>query len=114
MAYDQFMIAVVLFGGKDATASNNEIWSFDQATSTWMNLKPIDPLPSARSGSSLIFSEASSKLILFGGLLGTGEVAQDAWTFEMSETSTITEETLPETEDPPVIGGTTTTSTLPQ
>jgi N-acetylneuraminic acid mutarotase len=102
MEYDPTSGVVVLFGGWDGTAYYNDTWTFATATSTWTALN-ITGGPSARDSHSLIYDAASNKLILFGGFVGGTDVAQDTWSFGVSDEIPTETTTLPPT------GETTTT-----
>jgi N-acetylneuraminic acid mutarotase len=108
MTYDPTSATVVLFGGWDGTAYYNDTWAFDVTSSTWTDLSPAGEVPEARVGHSIIYDTATSELVLFGGLVGGTNVAQDTWSFGLAE-EIPTEDTVPLTDETDVISGTTTT-----
>jgi N-acetylneuraminic acid mutarotase len=108
MAYDPVSGNMLLFGGWDGASYFNDTWTYTVGNMTWTKLDLADA-PSARISSSLVYSAISNNLILFGGLVGA-DVAQDTWSYGVSEDSSTTDDTLPsDTEDTAVIEGTTTT-----
>jgi hypothetical protein len=76
---------LLYFGGINFAGYNAETWLFTPSTNVWVNLTsnytPGYSCPSARQGASLIYDQAISKFVLFGGQDANG-YKQDTWTFD--------------------------------
>ena len=76
MVFDPKIGKVILFGGSvgmSLTDFVNDTWAYDPGANTWTKLKPKGALPSPRSGHAMVFDPMIGKVILFGGILGSGE-----------------------------------------
>lgn len=80
MAFDSVRNKVVLFGGRDNTTSLGDTWEL--SGSTWTQVFPSGPVPSARSMHSMVFDSTRGKVILFGGWTVTGAIVGDTWEFD--------------------------------
>ena len=82
MEYDPFTKRVILFGGRRASTRLNDTWAYDPATNTWTDLNPAGPVPPAREASDMVYDPSSGRLIMFGGLSGTGDLLNDTWAYD--------------------------------
>ena len=77
-AYDIESDRIVVFN------SIGETWAFDLKANRWENRKP--PLaPSPRCGQSMVYDEASDRMVLFGGFGCTSindPILNDTWTYD--------------------------------
>lgn len=67
MTYDSESDRIILFGGTLIGALSNETWTYDFNTNTWINMKPMPPIPSTRSRHAMAYDSESDRVILFGG-----------------------------------------------
>lgn len=101
VAVDSDRNRVVLFGGAPARggARLNELWEMDLATFAWTNLTPTPLPPSwppARASHGMAYDKIRRRVVVFGGLVVDGFVAQpaDLWEWDVSS-STWTDRTAP-------------------
>ena len=66
MVWDQAGSRVIVFGGKSATGNKNDVWWYYPVTNTWIQ-KFTSSTPTARTGHSMVWDSAGSKVIMFGG-----------------------------------------------
>ncbi len=82
MAYDSGSDRVILFSGAVTTDIHfNDTWAYDYDTNTWTNLSP-PVMPAPRRYASMAYDIESDRIILFGGILGTGGTTGDTWSFD--------------------------------
>jgi N-acetylneuraminic acid mutarotase len=82
MAYDSGSDRVILFSGAVTTDIHfNDTWAYDYDTNTWTNLSP-PVMPAPRRYASMEYDVESDRIILFGGILGTGGTTGDTWAFD--------------------------------
>jgi len=83
-AYDGTTNSLIIFGGFNcATGYYNDVWVLSNANSTsgtpaWHQLSPTGTAPSARKGSSAVYSSSTNTLTVFGGDAG-GAPFDDIW-----------------------------------
>jgi N-acetylneuraminic acid mutarotase len=85
MVYDEAAGRLLLFGGLDDASHKcfNDTWAYDEATNTWMNLKPTGAVPSARAFSCMVYDEDRHKVILFGGWDESASIDfNDTWAYD--------------------------------
>ncbi len=81
MAYDPVRGETVLFGGRDADqVARGDTWVWDGTL--WRQQPDVGELPSPRVFPTLVWDEASERLLLFGGSEGSGAVYRDLWAWE--------------------------------
>ncbi|MFW9793326.1 MAG: kelch repeat-containing protein [Candidatus Thorarchaeota archaeon] len=82
MAYDSGSDRVILFSGAVTQEFHfNDTWAYDYDSNTWTNLSP-PVMPSPRRYASMEYDVESDRIILFGGILGTGGTTGDTWAFD--------------------------------
>ncbi|MCI4350087.1 MAG: kelch motif-containing protein [Thermoplasmata archaeon] len=84
MAYDNADGYLLLFGGYYAAGSRftylNDTWSFSGGV--WNNLSAnLTTAPPARYGGAITFDSADANVVLFGGILTSGQPDNSTWTF---------------------------------
>jgi hypothetical protein len=91
LAYDPVNERALLFGGaslgpSDTIVIRNDLWIFDGTA--WRELTPEEPWPAPRIRSAMVFDEARSSAIIFGGV-GDDPLApfDDTWTWDGSSWS---------------------------
>ena len=77
MAYDPSRGKTVLFGGRDGK-NLGDTWEWDG--SSWTELSPNGPSPSARFGQSMVYDPSLQRLVLFSGLAGA--LTNDTWEWD--------------------------------
>ncbi len=84
MVYDADRQKMVLFGGMSRASADdtyfNETWELDLATTTWTRRVPTTS-PSARAMAAVGYDSARKRVVLFGGVGGTGDL-QDTWEWD--------------------------------
>jgi hypothetical protein len=81
IAYDSSRQRVVLFGGYDGASANNylgDTWEWDG--NSWTQRMPTTS-PPPRSEHALAYDAVRQRLVLFGGLGGSGIYFADTWEF---------------------------------
>lgn len=69
-----------VFGGRGADGKAlGDLWELDLPTLAWVQAQPTGDGPEARAGATLIADPARSRLLLFGGVGGSGALG-DTWT----------------------------------
>ncbi len=81
---------LVLFGGAEATADQNEgffndVWAFSLDHEGWSRIDVEGAAPPARSGHAAAFDEAGQRMLIRGGTHFGGDLA-DAWILELAGT----------------------------
>jgi hypothetical protein len=81
LVYDSVSNRVVMFGGYDLNWNRlNDIWEYNGATKTWVDVTPQSgPLPTRRSGHTMAFDPIRRVIILFGGLDDSHNYLGDTW-----------------------------------
>ena len=90
MAYDTGSDRVILFGGVKVVGGTfveeAETWAYDYNTNAWTDMKPsVQPGP--RHGHGMAYDEVSDRIIVMGGLIGSGSSAvpyQDTWAYNFT------------------------------
>lgn len=93
MVYDSTGQKVILFGGRDASSSFNDLWQWDSGTATWTQLSSTGATPSARYGHAMAYDSNRDKVVVFGGWDASGR-ENDLWEWD-PVTSTWMEIILP-------------------
>jgi N-acetylneuraminic acid mutarotase len=98
MVYDSTNQKIILFGGSTGVAGEElgDTWSYDFATNTWAELRPITK-PSQRFSPSMVYDSVSQKIILFGGAHGTAFL-DDTWIYDCPNNQWT--QVFPETKPP--------------
>ncbi len=84
MAYDAESDRVILFGGQvdnNPDNFNGETWAYDVTANKWTQMKPLSA-PRARSAPELAYDAESDRVILFGGVLSSFEMPNNAWAYD--------------------------------
>ena len=68
MVYDPSTSRVLLFGGTSASGHRfADLWAYDPASNTWIELHPAGDTPGARSDHAMVYDSRDGKILLFGG-----------------------------------------------
>jgi hypothetical protein len=86
MVYDSANNKAVLFGGYELSDPDDETWVYDVASDKWTQ-KGLTTRPFARNGHAMAYDSSNNKVVLFGGLDGSGldgetwlyDVTSDTW-----------------------------------
>ena len=83
MVYDPGTGLHILFGGTnyDEDEVFGELWGYDYATNTWIELPSINP-PSARGWHAMVFHEKASVMVMFGGGDSLNTLTDETWTYD--------------------------------
>jgi hypothetical protein len=74
---------MVVFGGADSAGkARNDLWEHDFATGKWKLLAPVTPPPPKRFGHAAAYDESLDRMIVLGGLSGSGTALGDIWTYD--------------------------------
>jgi len=74
---------MVVFGGRNATYLY-EIWAFDLATETWIDINPTaGSVPSARRTPGSVYDPVGHRMVTWSGQ-GPGGFVNDAWEFDLT------------------------------
>ena len=111
LAFDTSARELVLFGGGSGGPRwcrpgprcglnvLGDTWVFDPGSFGWTSLDPASP-PAARSGQAMVYDSSANRIVMFGGVVLSGQVARllgDTWLYDAAA-NTWTEV---DTEDPP-------------
>lgn len=81
MAYDGLSDRILLFGGiSDVSAYDNGTWSYSFNENTWLEIHPA-PSPPARGDHAMAYDTKSSRIIMFGGVVGGGANPTETWAY---------------------------------
>jgi len=84
--YDSARDRMVMFGGKDATTSYNDVWTLSMGTPAWSSLTPTGTGPTARYGQTGIYDPVRDRMVLFGGNDGGDPLDATVWTIGFAGT----------------------------
>jgi len=83
--YDSANNIMTVFGG-DGTSKSvfNDVWTLSHANGTggtpvWTQLSPTGTAPTARYAHSAIYDSANNRMVVHGGINGSGAVRNDTW-----------------------------------
>ena len=83
MAYDTARDVAVLFGGRDSAGDDGETWEYDVTTRRWTQVVITSATaPAPRRDHALAYDAASGKVVLFGGVAGSGAGVTNGETWE--------------------------------
>jgi N-acetylneuraminic acid mutarotase len=85
MVYDSTTGKVILFGGMSGPVGNpdfNDTWAYDPTANTWTKLSPAGAVPSARDSFSMVYDQATNRVILFGGVGARSPELNDTWVYD--------------------------------
>lgn len=81
--YDPARHRMIVFGGRDGSASFNDIWAFDLSSHTWTDITPASgPMPAARFTPNTVLDSAHNQMLMWSGQ-GTA-FFNDIWSFDLS------------------------------
>ncbi|MBN1320799.1 MAG: hypothetical protein JXA87_08160 [Thermoleophilia bacterium] len=86
MIYDPAAARVILFGGEGPSRGTyllNDIWSYDFAKNTWIELDPSGSLPEKRTACAMVLDPDTGELVLFGGWDGDVFLG-DTWSCDLT------------------------------
>lgn len=81
---------MLLFGGSDVNYDElgqpfgqlfSDLWSYQVASNTWVQLAPSGTPPSARSQHTAVWDPAGNQMLVFGGSDGSGSGLNDLWSY---------------------------------
>jgi N-acetylneuraminic acid mutarotase len=82
MLFDPATNGIILFGGVNAQNSPlGDLWTYDSAENTWIQLRPNGPQPSARTRQVMVYNPVGRAILLFGGGDSDGHVFNDTWAY---------------------------------
>jgi hypothetical protein len=96
LAFDTSARKVVLFGGGSGGPRwcrpgprcglnvLSDLWQYDPGTRQWTALDPASP-PAARSGQAMVYDPTANRIVMFGGVVLTGQIARllgDTWLYD--------------------------------
>jgi hypothetical protein len=80
--YDPVHRWLVVFGGWTYGSVLNDTWVLNLAAQTWTQASPIGSPPAARRGHTAIYDAANGRMLLFGGVAGSG-FYNDLWALSL-------------------------------
>jgi hypothetical protein len=91
MAYDSENDRLLLFGGRSVTGTLlADLWSFDLASSAWIDLTDPGGGPPARQAHTLTYDPVSGDTILVGGVAAEGDtLLGDTWHYRNGWTQAV-------------------------
>jgi len=93
MAYDSNRDRVILFGGRDGFAPNNETWEFDGTD--WLQIQTSNA-PAPREEMGMVYDASLNRVVLFGGCdESTQSVYGDTWWFDGVDWANVTPSNSP-------------------
>jgi N-acetylneuraminic acid mutarotase len=88
MTYDPVTHHLIVFGGLEGSGTPlNDTWAYDPTANSWDELEPSGTLPPARSAHSMTYDPVTHRLIVFGGLEGSGTPLNDTWAYDPTANS---------------------------
>ncbi len=105
MAYDAARRRVVMFGGTSAFATGNlgDTWEWDGTR--FSEVTPASGVrPSARTAAAMVYDAARKRIVMFGGVTGSGSAFGDTWEWD----GTIWRRLTPSNSPPPRWGAAAT------
>jgi hypothetical protein len=86
MVYHPGTDRIILFGGHSQgdVEFSDETWAYDYNSNAWTQLAPASH-PSGRRYHTMVYAEASDKMVLFGGMAGSflkEETSDELWIFD--------------------------------
>ncbi|HNT34372.1 MAG TPA: kelch repeat-containing protein, partial [bacterium] len=82
--YDPKWKRMIVFGGRNAATSMNDLWVLDLATLTWSAHGSTQKGPSNRAGHSAVYDAKNERMLVFGGVLDTGLYTTEIWSLDLS------------------------------
>ena len=81
--YDSPANRIILFGGKSANGTRNDVWAFDLNTNSWTEITPSEgSVPSPRLTPRGAFYAPTRQMLVWSGQ-GNG-LFNDVWTFDLA------------------------------
>ena len=82
--YDAASDRVVMFGGKSGSTYFNDSWALSlSGTMAWTQLAATGTPPSARYGHSSVYDPSRGRMVMFGGIGGSGQSNNDLWALSL-------------------------------
>ncbi len=89
--YDPVRDRMLMFGGRDGTTFNNDVWSLTLGESPeWTALAPSGTLPAGRFSHAAIYDPVRDRMLVFGGDDGS-VYRNDLWAMSLTESPEWTE-----------------------
>ncbi len=89
IAYDNLSNRVLVFGGRAGDVFYNDIWALDltSGNESWIQLFPTGTPPSPREALTAVFDLINNRMIIFGGLDGSGQPLNETWALNFNTQS---------------------------
>jgi hypothetical protein len=91
--YDRRNDVFILFGGVcsndpvcPSDTLNGNTWAYHLPTNTWVNMNPA-VAPKARAQQVMAYDDQHGVVVLYGGLTGAGQIANDTWVYHFPSNS---------------------------
>jgi N-acetylneuraminic acid mutarotase len=79
---------MLVFGGETGFGSSrNDLWSYQAASNSWVQLTPTGALPPARSGHTAVWDAVGNRMLVFGGFDSSSVVLNDLWSYQATTNS---------------------------
>ena len=75
---------IYVIGGGDTNNDYSDVWTYNVNTLIWSSVTTNGGSFTTREGFSAVLDTTSQIIYVFGGFLGTGNVANDLWSFATS------------------------------
>ena len=83
--YDAASDRVVMHGGKSGSTYFNDSWALSlSGTMAWTQLAATGTPPSARYGHSSVYDPSRGRMVMFGGIGGSGQSTNDLWALSLA------------------------------
>lgn len=77
---------LLVFGGAtNASDYTNDLWSLDLTSLVWTKLMPVNAGPAVRNGHVAVLDATGRRMVLFGGLVQTGNAVNDTWLYDIAD-----------------------------
>lgn len=84
MVYDQYMGAIILFGGNNGKTILGDTWIWEGSSAGWRKVSSKSN-PSARSNHGMIYDSLRRRVLMFGGLSADKVPLNDLWDWNGQE-----------------------------
>ncbi|MEY4374836.1 MAG: hypothetical protein RL760_1003, partial [Candidatus Eisenbacteria bacterium] len=82
--YDPVRDRIIVFGGSGTGLDFNDVWALSLGpVPVWTPLSPSGTPPGGRRFHTAIYDAVSDRMVIFGGMDGTGTLQSDVWTLSL-------------------------------